>query len=61
MQEHAKSKWHNEACLLVSEYGHSQKEGTIVDLIQSASSEQRAENHTVLKKNCCNVPIISQK
>ena len=40
MQEHAKSKWHNEACLLAAEYEHSQKEGTIADRMQSASNDQ---------------------
>ena len=44
MQEHAKSKWHNEACLLAAEYERSQKEGTIADRMQSASNDQRAEN-----------------
>ena len=50
MQEHAKSNWHGEACLLASEHERSQKEGTVAELIQSVSRRQRDENRMVLKK-----------
>ena len=37
MQEHAKSNWHGEACLLASEHERSQKEGTVAELIQEGN------------------------
>ena len=50
MQEHAKSNWHKEACLLASEHERSLRQGTVVAMVQSVSQKERAENRNVMKK-----------
>ena len=50
MKEHAKSNWHKEACLLASEHERSQRQGTAVAMVQSASQKERAKNRYVMKK-----------
>ena len=50
MQEHAKSNWHKQACVLATEYERSQHQGTVVTMIQTASQKEKAENCTIVKK-----------
>ena len=50
MQEHARSNWHKEACLLASEHEHSRRQGTVVAMVQSVSQKERAKNRNVMKK-----------
>ena len=50
MCEHAKSNRHKEACLVASEHERSQRQGTVVAMVQSVSQKERAENRNVIKK-----------
>ena len=50
MHEHAKSNWHKETCFLASEHERSQRQGTVIAMVQSVSQKERAENRNIIKK-----------